>query len=124
MSLQSLVAQATSAAFRAVGDMGGVLYIRRETEGVFDPATGMTTPGETVNFPCLGIIMDYERERVDGTAILASDKKALIDASSLETVPVAGDNLVTHDDILSVVHVYTTQPNETAFIYKLQVRRS
>jgi hypothetical protein len=124
VSLQSVVAKATSAAFMAVGDLAGLFYVRRETAGVFDPATGTTTPGTTTNYPCRGILTDYAQERIDGTNIMAGDRLAILDAGTLMTEPVLSDKLVTSDDLLNIIHIEAVKPNATAFLYKLQVRRS
>lgn len=125
MSLQSVVSRATSAAFKAMGDLSGVLTIRRETPGSFDPMTGMSSPGVIENFPCRGIISQYSREYIESNAfIIVGDQEAILDAGTLETVPVVGDSLVSSDDIFTVMHVDTVKPNSTTFIYKLQVRQS
>ncbi|WP_045222144.1 hypothetical protein [Desulfonatronum thioautotrophicum] len=123
MSLQNIVAKATSAAFRAVGDLAGVLTIRRETPGEFDPMLGIFTPGVIENFPCRGIIVDYSREWAASNHFIESgDQEAILDAATLETIPVVGDTLVSSDDIFTVMHIETVKPNAHAFIYKLQVR--
>ena len=123
MSLQAVVSRATSAAFKAVGDLAGVLTIRRETPGAFDPMLGVFAPGVIENFPTRGVIVDYSREWAAGNHFIeAGDQEAILDAATLETIPVVGDMLVSSDDIFTVMHIETVKPNSTTFLYRLQVR--
>ena len=123
MSLQAVVSKATSAAFKAVGDLAGVLVIRRETPGEFDPMLGVFAPGVIENFPCRGIVVDYSREwAASNHFIEVGDREAILDAATLETTPVIGDDLVSSDDIFTVMHIETVKPNSTTFLYRIQVR--
>lgn len=83
--------------------------------------TGGTNPtSKSYNFR--GILEEFAREAVDGTRILASDKRALIIGDSLPKgiVPDAGDELEIESTKFKVVSLVDRDP--AAAHYVVQVR--
>lgn len=83
-------------------------------------------PGEEkdVDHPATFVITVYASKDIDGTRILATDKKALIAPGSLTIEPTPADKLVDADgSVYNIVHVGTIRPAETTLLWVLQVRR-
>ena len=51
-------------------------------DGTFNPATGEKTGGTTTAYSAKGALLDFETRRVDGTAVLATDKRFLMQVGS------------------------------------------
>ena len=62
---------------------GKTVKIIREEDGVYDPATGAITASTKV-FSGFAAVMQYQSKDVDGTNILSSDVKILIENLSTE----------------------------------------
>ncbi len=82
------------------------------------------TPGADVNHACRFAIVSFDQREIDGTRILATDKKAILAKGSLTVEPLPGDRLVDAAGVVySVVDVMPLNPAGTVVMYELQVRR-
>jgi hypothetical protein len=69
------------------------------------------------------VVIDYEDEEVDNTSILRQDKKALISAEDIPTVPNNSMVFVTADgEYHTIVNVKPLKPADVAVMYEVQIR--
>jgi hypothetical protein len=70
-------------------------------------------------------VISYDAREIDGTRILATDKKALVSASGLAEAPTVKHRLVLSDGKTdyAIVDVQPIPPAETVVAWQLQVRR-
>ncbi|WGM31494.1 hypothetical protein [Brevundimonas sp. NIBR11] len=83
-------------------------------------------PGEPVPIttPARFVIIGFEAKEIDGTRVLATDKKALVAPGVLTADPTPADRLVEANGVSwSIVAVDTLRPAETTLLHTLQVRR-
>lgn len=90
-------------------------------------ATGAShnpTPGTPTDHPAKFVITSFDRRDVDGTRVLATDKKALVAAKALTVEPTTSHRLLEADGkSYSIAAVETLKPATTPLVYVLQVRR-
>lgn len=80
--------------------------------------------GPPTNDPARFVITGYSTEDIDGTRILAKDKKALVAPGTLPSDPSTPDLLVEADgSTWKIVDVDTLRPAETTLLHTVQVRR-
>lgn len=105
---------------RLIDRFGQDGLIRRETPGVgpaYDPGEPTTT-----DYPAVFAVTAYDNRLIDGSTILATDKRVLMSAS-VEIEPRAGDLLVqSNGEILSIVDADPLKPAETVLMWTLQAR--
>ncbi len=99
----------------------------RQTVSTFDPATGVATPTHT-DTPVTAHLAAYDERLVDGTRILAGDRKTVLAANGLAIVPKVGDTFIAGDEaatapMFSVVDVQAKTVGLTIVSYELRVRR-
>ena len=97
--------------------------------GTYDPATGAITyptpgtgdpdPSEPLTFTVRGVFINYEEERINNTTIKADDRKLLVQALDIPTVPVIGDVVA---DMTLVGPVRTIKSGDTVLAYTAQTR--
>lgn len=101
------------------GQLGAVRRPGTPTGPSYDP-----TPGTPTDDPARFVITAYEARDVDGTRILATDKKALVAPGSLPSAPALSDKLVEADGTeWHIVGVETLRPAETTLLYTCQLRK-
>ena len=82
-----------------------------------------TTEGGSSFEPGTEVITAYSSRDIDGTRIMATDQKALLEPA-LGIEPTTSDLLVTADgSTLTIVNVDVLRPSTTTVLWKLQVRR-
>ena len=75
--------------------------------------------GIPIDLPGHAIEKQYRQQEINGTTVMANDRRFLIaDISS----PTTADKLVVGGSILTIVNVGTIQPGDTALVYQLQCR--
>lgn len=102
------------------GQLGAIRRAGAATGPAYDP-----TPGADVDHPARFVIMDFDAKEIDGTRVLATDKKALLAPGSLAIAPTTDDRLVEADgSVWNIIPpVQTLRPAETTLLYTLQCRR-
>lgn len=107
---------------RLLGRFGQSGYIRRpgaKTGPAHNPTVGSVT-----NDACTFVITDYRSREIDGTRVLATDKKAMIAPGTLPSAPKTVDLLVEADgSVYKIIDVKTVKPASTVILYEAQVRR-
>ena len=56
---------------------------REQSGGVYDPVTGVTTAGSAIELVGVGALLSYNRRDIDGTNILATDRKLYFSGDDL-----------------------------------------
>lgn len=113
-------ARAAATSERLIRKFGALGSIRRQTPGsgpVYDPGEPVPT-----DHPAHIVLTDYTNREIDGTRILATDRKALVEPG-IGIEPTTSDLLVTADGAtLRIVNVELIRPATTTLLYQLQVR--
>lgn len=113
-------AKMAATARRLLTRFGNPVTISRTTGGTTDPVTGVTTPGTTETFMPQGVLLKYPDQLIDGTRILQSDRRLILD----DTVePTASDKPVVQGQQWTIVDFMTVSPAGTPIVYEVQVRR-
>lgn len=92
------------------------------------PQTGTSynpTAGTPVDHPARFVITEFDRDEIDGSRVLMTDKKALVAPGSLTIDPTPSDHLVEADGTVwnIVPPVQTLRPKDTTLLHTLQVRK-
>lgn len=116
-------AEMTAVADSLIEEFGQLGAIRRSaapTGPGYDP-----TPGADVDHPARFAIMDYASSQIDGTRVLATDKKALLAVGSLTITPALEDKVVEADGTVYriIPPLKPLSPAGTVVMYEIQCRR-
>lgn len=118
----TLAGDTQASVLQALTYAGQGLTITKVTEGTYNPATGTTSGGSTTDYTGTGLLHAYRNFDIDGTRILATDRKLILAASGLSYVPTTGDKITYGSTVYSVIAISPFEFNGTAFAYVLQVR--
>lgn len=116
-------ARTKASADRLIAKFGQLGAIRRAGEGsgpTYDP-----TPGADVDHPCRFVVLDYENSEVDGTRVLATDKKVLLAVGDLAITPKTSDLLVDGpgSSYRIIPPLKPLSPGGVVLFYEIQARR-
>lgn len=102
------------------GQLGAIRVAGEASGPSYDPE-----PGEDEDHPARFVMVDFSANEIDGTRILATDKKALVSPGSLTIEPTTSGHLVEADGTVwnIVPPVQTLRPAETTLLYTLQCRQ-
>lgn len=102
------------------GQLGAIRRTGTPTGPDYDP-----TPGADVDHPARFAMLDYETAEIDGTRVLATDKKALLAVGSLAITPALDDKLVEADGTVYKIipPLKPLSPAGTVVMYEIQCRR-
>ena len=99
--------------------VAGTLRRRTTTGPEYDP-----TEGNPVNHACRFVVSDYSATEIDGTRVLATDKKVMLAKGSLTVEPRLSDLLVdAASSSYKIVAINPLQPGPDTVMWELQVRR-
>jgi hypothetical protein len=112
-------ASALATANRLLSQYGAPGTLTR-TATTYTPATGATTNIDTEQ-AVFAAVLPIGDKFVDGTNILATDRRALIGAAGVSE-PKPGDVLTWGDESLNVVRVKSLAPARTAVLFDCVVR--
>lgn len=113
-------AKMAATAKRLLTRFGNTVSIVRTTGGTYDPVTGAETPGTETTYAPKGVLLKYPDRLIDGTRILQSDRKLILDDT---IVPVADDKPVVQGEEWNIQNIMTISPAGTPIVYEVQVRR-
>ena len=103
-----------------LSEYGQPMSVRKMSSGSYDPATG--APSITyADFPCFGFIYDYADREINGTSVLAGDRRIIISPPGIEVAP--GDLIVFGGMEYKVVLPKPVNPAGETVIIDVQVRR-
>lgn len=77
----------------------------------------------TEDFSVTLVVIDYSNREIDGTRVLATDKKVLIKAGGLEIIPGLDDAVLIGGVSHSIVRLMTLAPGGVTVLYEAQCRR-
>jgi len=102
------------------GQLGAIRRTGTPTGPEYDP-----TPGATTDYPARFAVLDYEASEIDGTRVLATDKKALLAVGSLTITVALDDKLVEADGTVYKIipPLKPLSPAGTVVMYEIQCRR-
>jgi hypothetical protein len=102
------------------GQLGSIRRTVAPTGPEYDP-----TAGSDVDYPATFAVMDYAASEIDGTRVLATDKKALLAVGSLTISPALEDKLVEADGTVYriVPPLKPLSPAGTVVMFEVQCRR-
>ena len=107
-------------ALAVLGEFGLSTSLRRVTTGVYDPGSGSAAPSTAVS-AVTAAVFDFALKYIDGTKILAGDKKVLVAPGA--AMPAVNDELLWQGEWWRVVSAETLAPAGTPVLYTLQVRK-
>lgn len=116
-------AEMAAVADSMIAEFGQLGAIRRTVAPIgpdYDPA-----PGADVDYPAFFAVMDYAASEIDGTRVLASDKRALLAVGSLTITPALEDKVVEADGTVYriIPPLKPLSPAGTVVMYEIQCRR-
>lgn len=112
----------TATALRQINDKGRTVTLRKPSAGTYVPGTDTYTAA-SADYSAKAVITSVNSGEIDGTIILAGDKRVLLAASALAVVPAINDIVLDGTEQLRVINVEAVKPGDTAILYKLQVRK-
>lgn len=112
-------ARPLASADRLIARFGQTGAIRRQakTGTSYDPTI------TTADHACTFAVLDYSNREVDGSRVLATDKKVMLKAGGLAITPTTDDKLVIGWVAHSILRVETLSPGGTVLCWTLQCRR-
>lgn len=112
------MAETADEMIREFGATGAIIRIAPGNGPSYNPGN----PTETAH-PARLVITAFKAGEVDGTRIVATDRKALVSPVDLAVVPTTADLLIVNGERFKIVEVMTLQPATTTVLYTLVVRR-
>ena len=113
-----------------LSEFGGNLTVRSQSyTPVVSPETEPWDVGDAddpVDVTVKGVLLDYENKEIDGTLVLAGDRRVLLaptDNSGNSTNPQIGDTIIHGSDSYRVMRPNPIQPTDTLLLWDIQVRR-
>ncbi len=107
-----------------ITEYGQTVTIRDAVKGVYNPATGTTSPDTVTERAAQGILLDFTgQEFQTNTLIKVGDKKLKIAAKGLEQPPTLLSKAVVQGRTWSIIPpLKEINPAGTPLLYELQVR--
>ena len=99
---------------------GQLLTFSRDTETAFSPGEGEGQYNPST-YTGNGVALNYNKGEVDGTIVLKSDIKLILEATT--TAPVNGDKVTIDNIVYRVMSVKPTSPAGIVVIYEIQLRK-
>lgn len=81
------------------------------------------TEGTPTSYTVTVVVQDYRNAEIDGTRVLAGDKKVMMAKGSLAIEPATSDKLVIGGAEHAIVEVRPLNPGGTVILWELQARR-
>lgn len=113
-------AKMADTAARLLDRFGSAITINRTIGESIHPVTGVVTPGSVTTFTPNGVLTKFPDELIDGTRILRSDRKLILDDT---VAPLVTDKPVIQGEEWSVQEVMTVEPAGTPIVYECIVRK-
>ncbi|BAQ18315.1 hypothetical protein [Methyloceanibacter caenitepidi] len=117
-------AKSEATAQRLIAKFGQAGAIRRVT-GSNDPGTPWDPSDDTettTDYDCTLVVLEYGKMEVDGTLILATDRKVLVSTAGMTVEPLVSDKLVIGSDVYEIVTVKPLNPGGTVLLWEVQAR--
>ena len=118
LDIRTIAANAVATGF-ALTNAPQDIVVRRTVPGGYDPATGQTTPASSTDYACTAIVTGYDQRDIDGSTILATDQRVVIQQAELSVTPTTSDKAVIGGRVLEIVNVGSDAVGAT---WRIQVR--
>ena len=118
LDIRTIAANAVAKGF-ALTNAPQAMVIRRVIPGSYNPATGQTTAASSTDYDCTAIVANYDQNDVDGSTILSTDRRVIIQQVDLSVTPTTSDKAVIGGRVLEIVNVGSDAVDAT---WQLQVR--
>lgn len=105
-----------------IGDFGASLSVERDSEGAYDPATGVTSDS-TTTFTSKGIVSSFSNSEIDGTNIKVGDLSVFVKSKPSGWVPEIRDKVTINGVEYFIVNVQPLSPGGTDLAYQIQIRK-
>lgn len=100
MNLKHTVQEGTKKAFRSLTSMKETFdYYEQLSASSYNPDTGTNERDERKHAAVEGMFIHYQEREVDGTMVLPTDKRVLIEERLLDFTSNQGDRIVTSDGV-------------------------
>jgi hypothetical protein len=111
-------------ALEMITEFGQPVTISKTEPGEYDPETGGTSPGATVEQISQGILLDFTGQEFQNNSLIKQgDKKLKIAAQGLDWVPDLLNRVIIQGRTWSIVPpLKEVNPAGTPILYELQVR--
>jgi len=113
----------------ALTEYGRSVILTQVVEGTYNAATGLYSGGSTNDLTVKALLLSYRDRDVDGSKIMADDRRCILAASGMTVIPKTGDLITPSGDTddpssgtYSVIRVKTYEVQGTPFAYVLQIR--
>jgi hypothetical protein len=104
---------------RMLASKGEAITFTRTITGTFDPVTGTATGDTTLSFTANGFAESFSLGLVNGSSILRSDKKVLLESTNK---PMIDDVATLSDGTMTVINVEALGLTNDVAAYVLQLR--
>lgn len=117
---------------RLINENGRSMTLTRKDQGnPVDAAKPWreSTDAAEISFAVVGVVIEYEKEEVDGELIRRGDKRILIAAKDIEDEGPANEKVEDYSSITDgttvwrIVDVQVIEPGDTRILYDLQARQ-
>lgn len=111
-------ARSVATAQRLIANFGQAATLRRKTltGTAYDPTVA------TTDYDCTVVVENYRYFEVDGTRILAKDKKVFLSTAGLTITPAVGDQILIESIVHQIINLMPLSPGGTVVMYELQAR--
>lgn len=117
---------------RLINENGRTMTLTRQDQGnASDPTKPWrsSTGAAEISFPVVGVVIEYEKDEVDGTLILRGDKRLLVAAKDIDDASPANTKVEDYSKITDgavvyrIINAQVIEPGDTRILYDLQVRQ-
>lgn len=113
---------------RLLRSRGYQIPLHKNVQATYNVVSGGYEAEGIQTFDFQGVFINFSTEEIDGTNVLATDRKLLIDAGSLSSIPAVGDMVsgsVVQGKVVGgskIMSVRDFVPNGVTVAYTCQVR--
>jgi hypothetical protein len=94
-------------------------WLHSNGDATFNPVTGFDSGGTTKSYEADGVLLDFQSNRIDGSSILTTDKRFLMNTANK---PEVNDTFTINKTVYQVISIKETNPAGTPVIYEVQLR--
>ena len=110
---------------------GFSMTLTRETQGTYDPATGVYATGTSMDYTVTGLIQskrvyvdsDVGQTFFNGTLVQSDDQFVILASDGLDIIPAPGDILTISGTPYTVVTMIPLHPGGTDLMYRVLARK-
>ena len=115
--MKSMIQKQVLASFNKLGDLVSTMTYTAPGSGAYDPSTGQVAAGTAYEFA--GVMTTFEFGEINGTTVLAQDRKVVLPALDLGFEPQVSGT-ITHNGRVFQIIAFRKDPAESS--YTIQVR--